>query len=272
MIRKARYDGSFYSANPEILRNELKQYFNNLECEKKYDEILGIISPHAGYVYSGKCAAYGFKCLDKTDFERAVIIAPNHRISGFQFSVGNFSQYETPLGFVEVDKHIVEQLLNENGFVFEQQAHQIEHSLEVQLPFLQYIKPNIKIIPILFGSRNLDDSKYLAEILLKIFKEDFSKTKIITSSDLSHYHSAEFAKKIDGKLIENLQNFQIEKMIEQIQKRNIEACGIGGILTILHLAQMLKFDKIDILNYTHSGVMSGDNAQVVGYLSSLLYK
>lgn len=272
MIRKSVVSGTFYPGKTSELKKQIENFITNAKIEKKYNDILGIISPHAGYVYSGGCAAYGYKCLQEENFDSVIIIAPSHRMGNFQFSVGAFEKYSTPLGDIEVDQEKVGKLLDEEGFQFIPQAHKVEHALEVQLPFLQTIKSNINIVPILVGRQNNEVSKYLAETLHKVFSKDFTNTKIVISSDLSHYHDSETAENMDGKLAEYVQNNQIEKFRTAIRNHKIEACGFGGILTLMYLADKLGYSNIEKLNYTHSGTLTGDHSQVVGYLSTLFYK
>ncbi len=244
----------------------------NVSIKNSFEDILGVISPHAGYVYSGQCAAYSFSAISKKKFKTAVIIAPSHRHGNFKFSAGNYESYLTPLGEVEIEKAIVEKLLTYADFTFHTLAHNTEHSLEVQLPFLQMVNKKAKIVPILLGNQTFENSEKLAEILIKEFRDQMEDTVFIISSDLSHYYQGNVASAMDSQLIDLIAANDMESIAEKIFERKIEACGFGGIMVILQLARKLDYDRTAILNYTHSGQITGDDSQVVGYLSAAIHK
>ncbi len=272
MKRNPVVAGSFYPGYANILRKDIEKYFSNADDNIESRDILGIIAPHAGYIYSGQCAAHSYKAVMQKGIDQAVIIAPSHRFANFKYSVGNYESYLTPLGEVPVAEDITNKLMKHQGFCFHHPAHQAEHSLEVQLPFLQVAFPKIKIIPILLGSQTMKNSENLAEILVGEFEDQLDKTVFVISTDLSHYYSSSIAEEKDNRLIKILKELEIESMQENFAENRIEACGMGGILTLMYLAKMLKFNEIEILNYVHSGHISGDLSQVVGYLSAVVHK
>ena len=271
-IRKSVVAGAFYPGEPGILKMQIENYLSEAKVKDKYEKALGIISPHAGYVYSGQCAAYGYKAIEQKDFDLAVLIAPSHNIGGYQCSVGNYDAYQTPLGIIPVNKEYIRKILDYPDFEFRPAAHSSEHSLEVQLPFLQVIKPDVEIVPIILGNQNIKNSLLLADVLSQVFTKRLDKTVFIISSDLSHYYDSETAAEKDNLLAENFQEGLIDNMEQDLQNGKIEACGIGGILFLLSLSKKLKYEKIETLKYTHSGYINNDFSQVVGYLSSIIYK
>jgi len=272
MKRNPIYAGTFYPGESVILRADIEHYLSRVTLTTTERDILGIISPHAGYIYSGQCAAFGYKALSFRHFTTAVIIAPSHRYGHFRFSVGNFEAYLTPLGEVRVDHEIVTKLLSYPEFSFHPIAHNSEHSLEVQIPFLQVIKDKVRIVPILLGNQTPENSVLLADILYNEFKDKMAETIFIISSDLSHYHPAPEAESMDGKLLDYLRSLDTDKMVKAIYDEKIEACGYGGILTILNLCRKFNYTRNQILNYTHSGKVTGDNYQVVGYSSAAFFR
>lgn len=272
MIRNPVVAGGFYPGSQKVLEEQVKAFLENVEMEKKFDDILGIISPHAGYVYSGQCAAYGFKALQQKDFETAVIIAPSHRFGNFTYSVGDFDAYVTPLGRINVNKQLTQRLLKFDEFDFFQHAHNSEHSLEVQLPFLQIINQKAQIVPVLIGNQSVENSRNLAKILAGIFSDKLATTVFIISSDLSHYYDSDTAAKMDLELASKIETMQIDKVEKLFTEHRAEACGFGGILTLLYLAKDLHYTQVKNLKYTHSGEVSGDFKQVVGYLASVVHK
>lgn len=265
--------GSFYPKDPYELKELVDSYLERVEQPlPEIADILGVVAPHAGYVYSGQCAAYAFHALSQKDFDLAVIIAPSHQYGDFYYSVGDYDCFETPLGEVTVERDFAKKLLNDSKFVFYPYAHSREHSLEVQLPFLQVVKPQAKILPILIGYQYDQSSIYLSQKLAALFKERMDKTVFIISSDLSHYHNHKKAENMDKSLADALELLDSERVDRLIKEQKSEACGFGGIMTIINLANLLDYPKAKNLNYTHSGEISGDNSHVVGYLATLFYR
>ncbi|MBT4575746.1 MAG: AmmeMemoRadiSam system protein B [Candidatus Cloacimonetes bacterium] len=272
MNRNPVVAGSFYPGDSSVLTKQINNYLQNANIKLEEEELLGVISPHAGYVYSGQCAAFSFKALQQKEFDTAVIIAPSHRFADFDFSVGDYDEYLTPLGGVKVAKDIVNELKNKYNMGTTYHASNIEHSLEVQLPFLQKIKPDAVIVPILLGKQSLENSEKLAAILAECFEEKLERTVFIVSSDLSHYYESDVATAMDNELLKNFEDMDFNKMGSDFQLGKIEACGMGGILTLMNLAKHFDYKGIENLDYRNSGDVSGDYKQVVGYLSSCVYK
>ncbi|MCK4338532.1 MAG: AmmeMemoRadiSam system protein B [Candidatus Cloacimonetes bacterium] len=270
-IRKPIVAGQFYTANPHKLKMEIDNYLKNVKLEKEYDNIFGIISPHAGYVFSAQTAAYGFKCLQGKHFDAVIVIAPSHNPIEFSISVCDCDFYQTPLGDIPVEKEIVEGLLGNKLIGYSEIAHKREHSLEVQLPFLQMVLTDLKLVPILIGYQSLETSRNLAEILYQTLKNMKKKFLFVISTDLSHYHSAETAKILDDKVIDAVKKMDAELLNDYISSGKAEACGFGCIETGILYAKKFGIENADILNYSHSGMIFGDYAQVVGYLSAIFY-
>ena len=270
-IRKPIVAGQFYTANPDKLKTEIDNYIKNVKLEKEYDNVSAIISPHAGYVFSGQTAAYGFKCLLGKYFDTIIVIAPSHNPIEFSISACDCDYYQTPLGDIPVEKEIVEELLGNKLIGYSEIAHKREHSLEVQLPFLQMVLTDFKLVPILIGYQSLETSRNLAEILYQTFQNLKRKFLFVISTDLSHYHSAETAKVLDDKVIDAVKKMDTKLLDDYIHSGKAEACGFGCIETGIMLTEKFGVGNVDILNYSHSGMIFGDYAQVVGYLSAIFY-
>ncbi len=271
-VRKPVVAGMFYTSNKQRLFREVRDYIDRAQYEQIDGDLLGVVSPHAGYVYSGACAGYAFRSIEEREIDTAVILAPSHRVGGFTCSVGDYRAYLTPLGEVETDRDAIDRLLEYEELSFFPVAHEMEHSLEVQLPFLQVVQPDAKIVPIVLGTQDYRNSKRLAEILAEVFRDQLDRTTFIVSSDLSHYHDSKEAEILDGILIDSLEKMDALAMWEHISRNHTEACGFGGILTLLELANALEYNRAKVLNYTHSGHTSGDHSQVVGYLSAAVFR
>ena len=269
-IRRCIVDGMFYPENKRELSKSINKYLKVKENFHDADRIIGIIAPHAGYYYSGQCAGYAYKAIKSKNYKTAIIIAPSHKFNHFSFSVGTYESYETPLGNYPVNEDIAEKILENPNFVFYPEVHNVEHSIEVQIPFLQIVKPDCDFVPILIGEQSLENSKILADEIYNLIKDKPKDFLIICSSDLSHYHPAEDAYALDKLLMRYIGKLNIDLMIMDYSHHKVEACGIGGILTMMLLAEKMDL-KVEHLKYMTSGDVSGETSQVVGYLASVIY-
>ena len=259
-IRDSAVAGAFYPDDREELKMVVKNFLDSAKLYKIFD-LRAIVSPHAGYIYSGPIAAYSFKQLYNLDLNKkwtVFLVGPSHYAYFSGASVGIFDIYRTPLGPVNVSP-IAKKLLNEEGFHFVLDAHIEEHCLEVQLPFLQYVIPRFEIVPIIASEIS---HEYLADVIENYFTEN---SILVISSDLSHYYPYEAAYKIDShcnKAIENLDINELDKC---------EACGKTGIAAAIYLARKNKW-KGKVLLHKTSGDTDGPKTQVVGYGSYVFYK
>ncbi len=271
-IRKAVFEGHFYPSQKIMLNNMLERFLNNVEKENASRELLGFIVPHAGYVYSGQVAAYVYKQIQGMDFDTVILIGPSHRVRFNGVSVGYYDKYTNVLGDVFVDKKLAEMLMGEYKTVkFLPQVHEQEHSLEVQLPFLQKTLDEFKILPLVMGNYNVDICKNLGRVLHKLTKN--KKVIFIASSDLSHYYSYERALKIDQRTIKGIKNLNMESFLNGVKKGKYELCGAGAVGVLLSLAENMERVDIKLLNYSNSGDVSiGNKSNVVGYSSIVLFK
>lgn len=272
-VRECVAAGMFYPAEKEILEKQIKDFLARVKKTENNPKIL--IVPHAGYDYSGQVAAYAFKQLEGENFERVVLIGPSHYdyFDGLALSEDDF--WQTPLGKAEVDHNFYQELLKENKNIFYRQiSHQQEHSLEVELPFLQTVLKDFKIAPIMISGLN---AEILAEALKNLIDE---KTLVVISSDLSHYPPYEIANQTDKKTIEAILSGKAENFEKAIQEsmsqnsENLDTCACGGepIKTALLLARDLEIKDIKLLKYANSGDTSNDYSKVVGYASIIFSK
>ena len=253
MIRSAAVAGAFYPGDPVALRRLVGACLREAE-DFLVSGLKGVVVPHAGYVYSGATAGYGYRALQFLSEKPAKVflLGPAHHVS-VSVSVGHFGGYETPLGTCEVDQNICAELLRHEGVTFVPEAHYSEHSLEVQVPFLQTVLPDAQIVPLLCGTV---DPVFLAGVLASYFlRED---TFFVISSDLSHYLPYEVAQGVDKNTIE------IVSCLDFAREDQIEACGEIGVRTMMHLAQD-HGAAFQLLDYRNSGDTAGDRRRVVGY-------
>lgn len=268
-LRKPFVAGAFYPSDPQKLRSEVEEFLSLASSKGNYPEIFGLISPHAGYKYSGKTAAYGYKLIAGKNYETVIIISPSHFKYFPGVSVYPFDGYYTPLGVVEVDKQKVNLLAEEKSFIVLGEEEQVkEHAIEVQLPFLQCVLGSFKIVPIVMG----DQKKIYCDKLSKKLEEIVDdKTLIVASSDLSHYYSLYEANRMDSILQKRILEFDYDHLYNELDIRRCEACGGGPIIATMITAEKLNKTKTEILNYSTSADVSGDTNRVVGYLSAVIY-
>lgn len=270
IVREPAVAGMFYSASPAKLKNDIQELLNQVKQDETFENIFGIISPHAGYVYSGKTAAHGYKSLKGKKYKRVIVISPSHREYFPGISIYSGDAYKTPFGEVNVDKEFSEKLVENEKFIFlGNGGHRSEHALEVQIPFLQFVLKDFLIVPIVMGDQRKIFVDQLSKKISSIIDDD---TLIIASSDLSHFHSKEKANKLDSIVEEKIKSFDADGLIDALERNICEACGGGPIAVLLKIASLKQYDKVKILNRSDSGDVSGDNTEVVGYLSAVIYK
>jgi MEMO1 family protein len=253
-IRKAYCAGSWYSDDPSELADELDEYLSRVKKENL--NVKAIIVPHAGYMYSGQTAAYSFRQLnDKT--EKVIILGTAHRYPLKGASVSDYDYYNSPLGKVKVSDS-VKNILKENCIVNVEEADYEEHSIEIEIPFLQRVLGKFEIIPIIVGKV---DSKEFSKVLEKYTDE---KIVIVASVDLSHFHSYDEAKKLDNYSIECILNLNAEGI------KNAEIDSPYAIMALLKLAKRKNW-KAKLLDYKNSGDIIRDKSRVVGYSAIVFY-
>ncbi len=254
MNRKPAVAGSFYPANPVVLHDMIKHFLDDAE---PVDQTApkAIIAPHAGYIYSGPTAASAYARLKpvRDSISRVVLIGPSHRVAFHGLAISDAEHFITPLGDIAVDQEAVARLLELPFVGYLDQAHVLEHSLEVHLPFLQMTLTNFQLIPIVAGDASANQ---VSQVLEKLWGGD--ETLIVISSDLSHYHEYNAAKRLDQHTNQLIENLQYENL------RSEAACGkvpVSGLLKLLRDKGM-KIKNIDLKN---SGDTAGDKYRVVGY-------
>lgn len=262
MIRQPAVAGIFYPSDRKTLQ-ELVSSLISGSCRQADESITGIVSPHAGYVYSGAVAGAAFASAPD-DVKNVIVIAPPHRYPVTGASVFDGEGYETPLGTLPLQREITSRLLGA-GLTFQPGAHRSEHSAEVQMPFIQVRWPDSSIVVILQGSVSADYSRQLAEIISEAVR-GFDNTLVIASSDLSHYHSLAVAEKMDMKIIDAFVSGNPLNM-EKALAEGAEACGIGPILTLMNYAAQLKQTRFGEIMWETSAAASGDSSSVVGYFA-----
>lgn len=260
MIRKPQVAGQFYPASPSALKRQLDEF---MEEKEKKEDALGLVSPHAGYIYSGAVTG---ACFSKVKLTKTVVIlGPNHTGEGAPFSIMPEGSWQMPLGEVEIDAPLAKKILKESEYLQEDlKAHIDEHSIEVQLPFLQYFFPKIKIVPIVVSGADFKVYDEIGKAIARAIKE-VQKSLIVASSDMTHYEPREKAKTNDNLAIEAILKLDGEELLKRIEKFNITMCGYGPTVAMLSATKQLGAKEARLIKYQTSGDTSGDYSSVVGY-------
>ena len=280
MLRQPAVAGAFYPGNPEILKKTIEECFLDdagvgeipqLKTFEGTDYPINIMVPHAGYQYSGAIASHGYCKLVQNGFpEVFIILSPNHTGYGSEVSVFNEGEWITPLGSVGVDGEFADTIISHSDMASADfLAHKYEHSIEVQLPFLQYFSNDFKIVPITMGSQSFLASSDLAKAIFEAGNELNKSYAVIASTDLSHFNNQEKANTVDGYVLEDIDEMNEFKLFEEVVQYNITMCGYGPVITTISLSKMSNKNNSEILAYGTSGDVTGDFTSVVGYASGI---
>lgn len=269
-VREPAVAGGFYPGNENVLRRTVEDLIAKADVQSVPGKVIGLISPHAGYMYSGAIAAHAYKIIKGLDFESVVIVAPSHYAHFQGCSVYPSGAYKTPLGLAIIDSIITKRLMESDKIIsFYPKAHLREHSIEVQIPFIQVVLPKAKIVPILMGDQSVETCRRLANAIANAVKG--KNVVLIASSDLSHFYDYDRAVQMDRVVIDDVQRFDYEELGRDLEKRTAEACGGGAMITVMMASKQLGADQSMILKYANSGDVTGDHSSVVGYLSSVFF-
>jgi len=270
--------GIFYPSEPLELQRLIEQSFRDqkfgpgkIPPSEFKRRIYGIVSPHAGYVYSGAVAANGFYEVSSMDFDNVVMIGPNHYGIGTGVATMRNGVWETPLGGIEINPDLVSEISKSGIIDFDDFAHSRDHCLEVQIPFLQYIKKNkkIRIVPIILIMQDIRTAMDIGEAIAQSIRNT-SNALLIASSDFTHYESNDEAHRKDSELIKAILSLNISEFYTVLDRLAVSACGYGAIASVMKAAKDLGATKGELLKYATSGNVIGDMSTVVGY-SSIIF-
>ena len=270
-IKKSIIAGSWYPGNPRALREEIERFFSRVPEWGIGASIVGIVAPHAGYDYSGQVAAHAYRQLKGISFDAVIIIGPSHRSFFRGVSLYPVGGYETPLGVVPVDETLAGDLIGSGPVVFDMpEAHTQEHSVEIQIPFLQAVLGEFSFVPLIMGDQNRDTCEELAGTIVRAVGT--RKVLIVGSSDLSHYHVYEKAVIMDRRAIDHLVRMDAVGLLQALEDGSSEACGGGPAAVTIMAARKLRADGAVLLKYANSGDVTGDRSSVVGYASVAFFR
>lgn len=267
-VRRPIIAGTWYPGTKGDLESTIDDYLANVEGAPVEGQLIGLISPHAGYIFSGQVAAYAYKQLEGLSPEVVVVVSPVHRMYVGRFAVTDKAYYETPLGLIEIDSQLVEAVSDQVSL--SEVGQDNEHSLEIQLPFLQRVLGDFKLMPLMMGEQSLSSGLVLSQALATALKG--KKALLVASTDLSHFHGYDTAVRLDRVALDHIEAYDPEGLAQAISRGQCEACGGGPVIAVMLAARELGADKAKVLKYTNSGDVTGDRIRVVGYMAGALYR
>jgi len=266
MNRQPVVAGQFYPASASQLRTMIEKMVDE-EVEKQ--EVIGLVSPHAGYVYSGPVAG---AAISRVRFKDTfIILGPNHTGRGKPLSIMTQGKWQTPLGDVEIDSELARHLLGISEHLQEDDAaHQFEHAIEVQLPFLQYFRPDVKIVPITLSLASIDAYKEIGQEIARAIIETKREAVIMASSDMTHYEAQDAAARKDRQAIDAILRLDEDELFRRVEQYNISMCGCAPVASLIAAARELGATSAELVKYQTSGDTSGDYSAVVGYAGIII--
>lgn len=265
-IRRSVIAGQWYPGEPRQLRAMLDGFLASVETAPLEGQLVGLIVPHAGYVYSGQVAAYAYAQLKGRKFDRVVVVSPVHRLYLGTLATTEKAYYETPLGLVPVDREMVEALSVRQHI--NRVSEDMEHSLEIQLPFLQHTLGEFALTPIMMGDQDKQSATELGMALAEIIGTQ--PVLLVASTDLSHFHPYNAAVHLDQEIVRHIVAIDAKGLAGAIETGDGEACGAGPVMAVLVAALKLKASSAVLLKYMNSGDVTGDRSSVVGYAAAAL--
>lgn len=278
-IRPSPIAGRWYSADPERLAHTIDAYLDAAEVTAPPGEIVGVIVPHAGHIYSGPVAAYAFRLLRQLPVEVVVILSPSHFHADGPLMTSSHDAYSTPLGVVEIDRPALGALQTALGAVFGRAGTELlveirrdrEHAIEIQLPFLQRVlPPGFRLIPVMMRDQSARLALALGQAVARVVQG--RRALIVGSSDLSHYYPQAVAEKLDAEMLRQLGGFDPEGVLAAEAEGRGMACGHGALAAALWAMRDLGATQSQVVKYATSGAVSGDLESVVGYGAVVIWK
>ncbi|MFH1699214.1 MAG: AmmeMemoRadiSam system protein B [Candidatus Zixiibacteriota bacterium] len=272
-VRRPMVAGMFYPLNPIELSKQLAGFFSKAPKKQFGGHVNAIIAPHAGYMYSGQLAANAYKQIEGEEYDVVVVVAPHH---GFFKGVSVFSggAYQTPLGVIEIDSELSSEISKRHPDVYASTAGHVgsggqgEHSLEVQLPFLQTVLGRFKLVAMVMGDQEESTIRAAAEVLSASMKD--KNALMVASTDMSHFYPVKEANRMDKNFEEALKSFDSGKIIRTVTSGAAEACGFGPVAAVVEAQRRIGGKSVEITGYGTSGEITGDFSEVVGYLSAVI--
>jgi len=267
-VRPSPIAGTWYSNDPNTLQQMVDAYIQNAVIPELPGEVVGIVAPHAGYIYSGAVAGHAYQAVVGKTYDFVVVLSPSHQYYPQPILTSAHSMYQTPLGEIPIAAEqiaaINEALVDRMGQAITPIANDREHSLEIELPFLQRaLRGPFELIPIMLRDQSRQVSKNLGLVLAEILKD--LSVLIVASTDLSHFYPEAAAQRLDQKVLSALADFSPEGLYKLKDTGQGQACGLAAVATTLWAARNIGATRVTVLNYDTSASTTGDRSSVVGY-------
>jgi AmmeMemoRadiSam system protein B len=275
-VRRAAVAGTWYPATAAELARQVRAYIEQSEdasvpAVPESADLVALIAPHAGLMYSGPVAAYSYALLKTRRYDSIVLVGPSHYVGFEGASVWPQGAFETPAGNIAIDELLAEGIGRESGMVGDYpDAHRREHSLEMQLPFLATLAASTPIVPIVMGFQTRETAHALGDAIARAAGD--ARVLLIASSDLSHFYAAGEAAALDQQVIERVNALDDEGLMVLLERRADHACGGGPMVAVLRAARQLGARHASVLCYADSGDVSGDKTSVVGYMAAAVWR
>jgi AmmeMemoRadiSam system protein B len=269
VLRRAAVAGSWYPATASGINAEVDSYLEAARAAPPPGRVVALVSPHAGLRYSGPVAAHGYGLLeDAEDGLTVVMVGPSHRAAFDGVALHARGAWETPLGRVDIDEETAQAVLDaDRAIVDDPGVHRDEHSLEMQMPFLQRVVRGLRIVPLLMGSQSRREVEALGAALGRALAG--RRVLLVASSDLSHYQPAAEANRLDAAVVDAVDRFDEESLLRRLETHDNVACGGGPVVAVMKASRTLGADRALVLRYADSGdAGERDKRHVVGYLSA----
>jgi AmmeMemoRadiSam system protein B len=270
-LRPSPIAGAWYEANPKILAANIDFYLNNAQLPEINGEVIAVIAPHAGHIYSGHVAAHAFAALRGLSPNLVVVLSPFHNLASVPLITTAHAAYSTPLGNIEVDSSALEELRDSLDVPITPVVNDREHSLEIELPFLQRVLQNeFKLLPIMIRAQESSVAQELGSALANLLED--KNAILVASTDLSHFYDQHTASILDHEMLKRFESFDPESIFEAEYTRKGFACGHSAVAAMFYAARQLGADKVQTLKYATSGDITGDYSSVVGYGAAVVLK
>jgi AmmeMemoRadiSam system protein B len=270
-IRRAAVAGTWYPGTAAALAAAVDGHLANADRDARdiTGTLAALICPHAGLMYSGPVAAYAYRLLRRRPFEVAILVGPSHFVGFDGVSIYPSGGFETPYGVARIDQPVAQALLAASPIVREHPAaHAREHSLEMQLPFLARLVPDVPIVPLVVGHQSDETARRLGDALAAAVRG--RNALLIASTDLSHYHDAATASRLDRVVLDCVERFDADALQAALDDNPEHACGGGPMVSVMRAARLAGARDAAVLRYADSGDVSGDKSAVVGYAAAAL--
>ena len=270
-IRPPAVAGTWYPGSAAALTRAVDEYLSQAggDDAAQFERLVALIAPHAGLIYSGPVAAYAYRLLRRHAFDIVVLVGPSHYVAFDGVAIYPAGGFQTPLGMARIAEDCAAEIIAATPVVREYAAaHAREHSLEMQLPFVQHLAPNVPIVPLVMGSQTADTARALGDALAATLRD--RRALLVASTDLSHYQDAATAARLDQVVVDHVSRFDADGLQRALDRNPNHACGGGPTVAVMRAARVLGARDAVVLKYADSGDVSGDKSSVVGYMAAAL--